>query len=95
MPGGFGTLDELTEAITLMQTHKLVGFPIVLVGKDYWEGLINWLKSIVLASNNISTEDIAIFKVVDTAQEVVDHINEFYRSYALNRTFKLRIIVPL
>ena len=87
MPGGFGTLDELTEAITLMQTHKLVGFPIVLVGKDYWEGLINWLKSIVLASNNISTEDIAIFKVVDTAQEVVDHINEFYRSYALKPNF--------
>jgi uncharacterized protein (TIGR00730 family) len=87
MPGGYGTLDELTESITLMQTHKLGGFPIVLVGREYWEGLINWLKNTVLTSDNISSEDIAIFKVVDTAQEVVDHINEFYRTYALKPNF--------
>ena len=54
MPGGFGTLDELTEAITLMQTHKMVRFPVILVGKDYWDGMINWMKTIVLDEKNIS-----------------------------------------
>ena len=87
MPGGFGTLDELTEAITLIQTHKLGRFPIVLVVRDYWAGLINWLKDKVLTSNNITTEDIEIFKVVDTAEEVVNHINAFYRTYELKPNF--------
>jgi uncharacterized protein (TIGR00730 family) len=87
MPGGFGTLDELTEAITLMQTHKLGGFPIVLVGREYWEGLLNWLRNTVLASKNIDQMDIEIFQVFDTAREVVDHINEFYRTYELKPNF--------
>ena len=86
-PGGFGTLDELTEAITLIQTHKLGRFPIVLVVREYWEGLINWLNDKVLTSKNINSEDIDIFKVVDTAEEVVNHINAFYRTYELKPNF--------
>lgn len=87
MPGGFGTLDELTEAITLIQTHKLGRFPIVLVVREYWEGLINWLNDKVLTSKNIDAADIEIFKVVDTAEEVVNHINAFYRTYGLKPNF--------
>ncbi|HNX85511.1 MAG TPA: TIGR00730 family Rossman fold protein [Bacteroidales bacterium] len=87
MPGGFGTLDELTEAITLIQTHKLVRFPIVLVVKEYWEGLIDWIKEKVLLENNIKREDLDIFKVVDTPMEVVQVITEFYKTYALKPNF--------
>ncbi len=87
LPGGFGTLDELTEAITLIQTHKLVRFPIVLVGRDYWQGLIDWIKSTVLQEKNIAAEDLEIFKVVDTAEEAVGHITEFYKTYALKPNF--------
>jgi hypothetical protein len=87
MPGGYGTLDELTEAITLMQTHKLVRFPIVLVGKDYWAGLIDWFKTVVLSEKNISPEDIDVFSVADTAQEVVKIINDFYSQYDLKPNF--------
>jgi hypothetical protein len=87
MPGGFGTLDELTEAITLIQTHKLGRFPIVLVVREYWEGLITWLKDKVLTSKNINPEDIDIFKIADTAEEVVNHINAFYRTYELKPNF--------
>jgi uncharacterized protein (TIGR00730 family) len=87
LPGGFGTLDELTEAITLIQTHKLVRFPIVLVGKDYWKGLIDWVRSTVLAEKNIAPEDLDIFKVVDTAEDAVNCITEFYKTYALKPNF--------
>jgi uncharacterized protein (TIGR00730 family) len=87
MPGGFGTLDELTEAITLIQTHKLVRFPIVLVGKDFWAGLIDWIKTIVLAEKNISPEDLDIFYVADTAAEAVKYINDFYTQYELKPNF--------
>ena len=87
LPGGFGTLDELTEAITLIQTHKLVNFPIVLVSRDYWQGLIDWITGKVLAENNISATDLEIFKVVDTAQEAVSYITDFYKTYALKPNF--------
>jgi hypothetical protein len=87
LPGGFGTLDELTEAITLIQTHKLVRFPIVLVGHDYWNGLIEWIKSTVLVEKNITPEDLEIFKVVDTAEEAVGYITDFYKTYALKPNF--------
>jgi uncharacterized protein (TIGR00730 family) len=87
MPGGYGTLDELTEAITLIQTRKLGQFPIVLVVKDYWEGLIKWMKDVALAEKNISPEDLNIFKLVDTAEEAVAYINDFYRKYALKPNF--------
>lgn len=87
MPGGFGTLDELTEAITLIQTHKLVSFPIVLVGHDYWKGLIDWIRSSVLEEKNISKEDLLLFRVVDTAEEAVTYIVDFYEQYALKPNF--------
>ncbi len=87
LPGGFGTLDELMEAITLIQTHKLVRFPIILVVRDYWQGLIDWLKTRLLEENNIHPEDLDIFKVVDTAEEAVMMINEFYTTYALKPNF--------
>lgn len=87
LPGGFGTLDELMEAITLIQTHKLVRFPIILVVKDYWQGLIDWLKTRLLEEHNIHPEDLEIFQVVDTAEEAVGIINAFYATYALKPNF--------
>ena len=87
LPGGFGTLDELTEAITLIQTKKLARFPIVLVVSSYWEGLVNWLNSTVLQTRNINPEDMNIFTVVDTPEEAVKHIDDFYKQYALKPNF--------
>ena len=87
LPGGFGTLDELFEAITLIQTHKLVRFPIVLVSKSYWSGLIDWIKDKQLAEGKISEADMDIFKVVDTPQEAVTIIDEFYQKYAFRPNF--------
>ena len=67
MPGGFGTLDELFEAITLIQTHKIGKFPIILVGKKFWSGLVDWIKETLLEShNNISNEDLHLLNIVDT-----------------------------
>ena len=68
-PGGFGTLDELFEAITLVQTHKTSLFPIVLVGKDYWCGLIDWIKETMLAEGSISEQELSFFTLVDTPEE--------------------------
>ncbi len=87
MPGGFGTLDELSEAITLIQTNKMVDFPVVLVGKDYWKGLINWFKSTLLKENMIKKEDFNIFHIVDTGEEAVNIIAEFYNKYAIKPNF--------
>ncbi len=87
LPGGFGTLDELFEAITLIQTAKLVHFPIVMVDKKYWEGLIDWLKSKLIEEENISPEDLNIIHLVDTPEEAVDIIEEFYDKYLLKPNF--------
>ncbi len=87
MPGGFGTLDELFEAITLVQTHKLIQFPIVLYSSSYWSGLIDWIKKVVIENHNISPEDMHIFKVVDSTEEAVKHIEDFYNKYALKPNF--------
>lgn len=87
LPGGFGTLDEMFEAITLIQTHKMVHFPIVLVVKDYWAGLISWLKQKLLEEKNISPEDFEIFRMVDSSEEAVQVIEEFYHKYALKPNF--------
>jgi uncharacterized protein (TIGR00730 family) len=87
LPGGFGTLDELMEAITLIQTHKLVRFPIILVGKDYWQGFIDWVGSRLVEEKNIQPEDMNIFQLVDTAAEAVQIITEFYSTYALKPNF--------
>ena len=88
MPGGFGTLDELFEAITLVQTNKIAQFPVVLVGKDYWNGLSQWLKLTVLEEEkNIHQADLELFKIVDSADEAVDYIIDFYSKYLLKPNF--------
>ncbi|MFY0607944.1 MAG: TIGR00730 family Rossman fold protein [Cyclobacteriaceae bacterium] len=88
MPGGFGTLDELFEAITLIQTKKIGSFPIVLVGKDYWGGLIDWIKKTLLTeANNINKEDLELFHLVDTVEDAVSVIDEFYNKYLLSPNF--------
>lgn len=87
MPGGFGTLDELFEAITLIQTDKIGKFPIVLVGRTYWSGLVDWFKDAMLVEGNISTGDIDIFHIVDDATEAVGVIDEFYSKYLLSPNF--------
>ena len=88
MPGGFGTLDELFEAITLIQTKKIAKFPIILVGTSFWAGLIDWIKDMMLHKNgNISAEDLDLFSIVDTPNEVVDVINNFYKKHQLSPNF--------
>jgi uncharacterized protein (TIGR00730 family) len=87
MPGGFGTLDEFFESITLIQTQKIGHFPIVLVVKEYWQGLIDWIKNQLLANNNIGVEDMNMFILVDTAEEAVQHIENFYNKYSLKPNF--------
>jgi len=88
LPGGFGTLDELFEAITLIQTGKIGKFPIVLVGKSYWEGLITWIKQVMLEKEkNISPEDLDLFTLVDTVDEAVKNIDDFYSKYLLRPNF--------
>lgn len=88
LPGGFGTFDELFEALTLIQTEKIGRFPIILVGKKYWEGLIGWLKNVMLLEEkNISLEDLNLFKVVNTANEAVRQIDAFYSKYLLSPNF--------
>ena len=88
LPGGFGTLDELFEALTLVQTQKTAQFPIILVGKDFWSGLIDWIKHTMLEKEkNISPEDLDLFKVVDSADEAVEEIFEFYSKYSMGINF--------
>jgi uncharacterized protein (TIGR00730 family) len=78
LPGGVGTLDELFEAFTLLQTSKVNKFPIILVGRDYWKGLIDWIKEKLLGEKNISPEDLDLFELVDTVDEVTECLNRFY-----------------
>jgi uncharacterized protein (TIGR00730 family) len=88
LPGGFGTLDELFEALTLVQTMKVGKFPIVLVGKHYWSGLVDWIKEVMLKEEkNVNAEDLLIFKVVDTADEAAEEIFDFYSKYAMGPNF--------
>jgi len=88
LPGGFGTFDELFEALTLIQTKKIGKFPIILVGVKYWTGLIEWIKQVMLAEErNISPEDLDIFTLVDTADEAVENIYRFYSRYLLSPNF--------
>lgn len=82
LPGGFGTLDEFFEALTLIQTEKIGTFPIVLVDKEFWSGLIDWIRSVLLQKNkSISAGDLDLFVSVDTAQEAVKVIDDFYKNY--------------
>ncbi|MGA8852821.1 MAG: TIGR00730 family Rossman fold protein [Christiangramia sp.] len=88
MPGGFGTLDELFEAITLIQTHKIDKFPIILVGTEFWGGLVEWIKTTLLDSfNNINPADIDLVQVVDTEDEVIEILDKFYDEYNLSPNF--------
>jgi hypothetical protein len=87
LPGGFGTMDELFEALTLIQTNKIGKFPIVLVGKSYWQGLIDWIRSTLLTHHYIKEEDLDLFCVVDDATEAVKVIDEFYNKYLLSPNF--------
>jgi uncharacterized protein (TIGR00730 family) len=74
MPGGFGTLDELFESLTLIQTHRIKSFPVILMDSKYWNGLIDWIKGTMLKEKNISKPDLDIFRVVDTPEEAVNII---------------------
>ena len=88
MPGGFGTMDELFEAITLIQTKKIGKFPIILVGTEFWSGMIDWIKQVLLEKHGkISPQDMDLFSVVDTAEEVVEIINNFYTKHLLSPNF--------
>ena len=88
LPGGFGTMDELFEALTLIQTGKVAKFPLVLVGNEYWGGLIDWIKSKMLSQEgNINEKDLDLFKLVDTADEAVEIITEFYSKYRIKPNF--------
>jgi uncharacterized protein (TIGR00730 family) len=88
LPGGFGTLDELFEALTLIQTRKIGRFPVVLVGTEYWRGLVDWIRETLLEKEkNINDEDLLLFKLVDTADDAVWVIDEFYKKYMLKPNF--------
>jgi uncharacterized protein (TIGR00730 family) len=87
LPGGFGTLDELFEAMTLIQTNKIGKFPIVWVGTEYWGGLLNWVKTTMTEEKYISVTDHDLFSVVDTADEAVEIIDNFYSKYLLRPNF--------
>lgn len=78
-PGGFGTLDELFEAITLVQTKRIDPFPVIMVGRVFWKDLVSWIKGTLLAHNMMEKVDVNIFQVVDTPAEVVSAVNAFYR----------------
>lgn len=87
LPGGFGTMDELFEAITLIQTHKLVKFPIVLISTRYWGGLVDWIRERMLEEKKIGPDELEIFSVVDTVEEAVTIIETFYKEYSLQPNF--------
>jgi uncharacterized protein (TIGR00730 family) len=76
LPGGFGTLDELFESVTLIQTNKIKPFPVILVGSEYWKGLLDWLKCVVLHEGKISPSDLEIFQVIDDPDEVIKTIKK-------------------
>lgn len=88
LPGGLGTMDELFEALTLIQTLKIGKFPIILVGKSYWEGLLDWIKKVMLErEKNMNAEDLNLFILVDSADEAVSEIDKFYGKYTLKPNF--------
>lgn len=88
MPGGFGTLDEMFEALTLIQTNKIERFPIILVGTKFWGGLMDWVKNTLLeANNNVSAHDLDLVHLVDSADEVVQILDDFYKGSRLSPNF--------
>jgi len=88
IPGGFGTLDEVFEAATLIQTKEVEKFPIILVGSEYWRGVVDWIKETMLLENNhISKEDLELFKIADTKEEVASILEEFHNNYDFKPNF--------
>ena len=88
MPGGFGTLDEVFEAITLIQTHKVEKFPIILVSSKFWSGMLDWIKETLLKeNNNISSKDLELIKIADTKEDVMDILEEFHNNYEFSPNF--------
>ena len=89
MPGGLGTMDELFEAMTLIQTKKIGRFPIVLYGSSFWSGLMDWLRETVLREGYIKEDDFSLFRIVDTPEEAVFHVDSFYNKYSIKENFSL------
>ena len=87
LPGGFGTMDELFESLTLIQTRKIGKFPIVLVGKEYWEGIYHWMQNVLVKEKYVHAEDMNLFTIVDTADEALVVIDTFYSKYMLKPNF--------
>jgi len=88
LPGGFGTFDELFEAITLIKTKKIGRFPIVLVGEKYWSGLFDWITEVMMnEEHNIAPEDLHVIRIVDEAEDAVNYIDQFYSRYLLSPNF--------
>ena len=86
LPGGFGTLDELAEMLTLVQTRKTLPIPIILVGSEFWGGLVTWIREVMVGHGTIRPEDLQLFQVLDKPHEVVDAIVEYYRTHPLEPT---------
>jgi len=86
-PGGFGTLDELFEALTLIQTKKASRFPVILIGKKYWGGLIDWIKTTMVKNGTISREDVDLFTLTDDPDEAIERIDNFYKVHNLATNF--------
>ena len=87
LPGGFGTMDELFEALTLIQTKKIAKFPIVLVGKEYWAGLFDWIRETLVTEKMVDEKDLNLIFLAEDAEQAVNHINEFYSRYLLKPNF--------
>lgn len=87
LPGGFGTMDELFEALTLIQTKKIAKFPIVLVGREYWSGLFEWIQKTLITEKTVDEKDLKLIFLADDAEHAVNHINEFYSRYLLKPNF--------
>lgn len=87
LPGGFGTMDELFESLTLIQTGKIGKFPIVMVGKEYWSGMLEWMTKVLLEEKYINPDDLKLFTIVDTADEALVVIDNFYSKYLLRPNF--------
>ena len=84
MPGGLGTLDELSEILTLIQTRKIRPFPVIMFGSRYWQGFLDWLQNSVLASGNVSPEDLSLLRVIDSPDEVIETVEAWYRKHEVH-----------
>lgn len=87
VPGGFGTLDEMFEALTLIQTKKINKRPVVLVGSEYWKGLMDWLRQTMLQDGKISEPDLDLFKIVDSEDEAIEYIEDFFKTHSFTPNF--------